>query len=1153
MNSQPVLPGSSSEAVRKGVVHNTDHFQGSVNTAIGNTPQRKVSVSWHIGQQHRLDFASTGDISLTQRVIQHLSAHLPGFKPQPGNGDQTLVTVEHVQTNDHPVIVQRDGVVQVMAPDNDIIPHTLPHLLYGACRVEWLRRKLFPVHAACIGDATGCYLLAGPSGSGKTTLVLEHARQHRKLPERKIISADKTLVRFTDDGQLKAVAGTKTISVRNHDMPKWEPVVSARVAEAGKSEQLLTSVGDRTHFQLPLDHYSDPELEVPVRGIVLVKLSDNFVEKNLTAESSRHQLFPLFLDKQREDVLIGEHDAVLDGTIPREVKAYLAQKLRDYLRGDGRQTRQISGSLQDVYQSIMPSLPIYMQPPPMDKKKIVIGICGIGNGHLNRQLPCLNYLRDRDHQIVLFTYGQALEYFHNHRKEYPGVRVCEVNNPYIAGCLTGLDFETTSGLPQNNRMNFNQINFRAMAAANQQLGTPDLVISDYEQVSAQYAYSKQAPLITSDQQSKFLTGSFIPDLAGTSFRDERERLSLFFPRADKRLAISFFNVQPGVQKQQRRDTTNVTLLPPVIRPEIIAAKEQCHGTTASLVMYITAQSWTSLPIDQWLQTVRENVPDGMTVHIFLPKRCPLPADSGCRRFYHHGDARFVSLLAACGGVISTAGHTLLSEAMYLNKPVYAIPLKNLYEQQINAKVIGDNQFGISSGELSAEKLKTFIANLAFYSDNIGKDNTVLLRGNGKDQVIQIVEQTLLENQRSVQEPSPCREITFSSTDSGAEKKILFNAEPFGFGPSAAIGEIFPYVRKRARHLAYIGEKHTLDIQSKYSYNRIIDCTEQGSVTDRKEKYLRHLREYDLFVTACDLEVAGWAKEAGLEVIVYDPLSWYWKEVSPAITHADLYLVQNFLTVQERLQEHKNKLPETIVVPAVVSGLQGLQDKHLQTNTASLLLVNTGGLMNPLVTSSIMMSYAKIIMNCVNQTLGSHYDQIHFLGSRTLAEATADQFEVQTLTPDQVQDVLQQSTVALMTPGLGNIFEAAALGKKIIWLPPANDSQGQQLTLLKQNHMVDASIDWHDIFPETSPIDYFKSQEEVMESIAHLMERLTTEPEAITTLSHLMNIAHQQLSHTDKSSLSELDRRFSHGGGKVIADQILLRLNKQNTLKEKEKQ
>ncbi|MBO9494187.1 hypothetical protein J7438_08815 [Thalassotalea sp. G20_0] len=367
MNSLPVLPGSSSEAVAKEAIHNTDHCQGSVNTAIGKTPPGKVSVQCHIGQQHYFDFTSTGDISLTQRDIQHLSAHLPGFKPQPGNGDQPLVTVKHVQTNDRPVIMQREGAVQVMAPDNDIMPDTLPHLLYGACRVEWLRRKLFPVHAACIGDASGCYLLAGSSGSGKTTLVLEHALRHLNLPERKIISADKTLVRFTDDGQLKAVAGTKTISARNHDMPKWEPVVSAGVAEAGKSEQSLTSVGDRTHFQLPSDYYSDPESEVPIRDIVLVKLTDDFMEKTLTPESARHQLFNLFLDKQREDILIGDHDAVLDGTVPREVKDYLAQKLSDYLREDGRQTRQISGPLQDVYQSIMPTLS--MEVLPTDKKK----------------------------------------------------------------------------------------------------------------------------------------------------------------------------------------------------------------------------------------------------------------------------------------------------------------------------------------------------------------------------------------------------------------------------------------------------------------------------------------------------------------------------------------------------------------------------------------------------------------------------------------------------------------------------------------------------------------------------------------------------------------------------------------------------------------
>lgn len=30
----------------------------------------------------------------------------------------------------------------------------------------------------------------------------------------------------------------------------------------------------------------------------------------------------------------------------------------------------------------------------------------------------------------------------------------------------------------------------------------------------------------------------------------------------------------------------------------------------------------------------------------------------------------------------------------------------------------------------------------------------------------------------------------------------------------------------------------------------------------------------------------------------------------------------------------------------------------------------------------------------------------------------------------------------MTPGLGNIYDAATFAKHVVWLPPANDSQGQ---------------------------------------------------------------------------------------------------------------
>src|SRR3972149_4745327 len=56
--------------------------------------------------------------------------------------------------------------------------------------------------------------------------------------------------------------------------------------------------------------------------------------------------------------------------------------------------------------------------------------------------------------------------------------------------------------------------------------------------------NKNVPLVTSDQQSKFLFGDFPVTLGGFTYEDEVKRLSMFFPKADKRIACSFFRVAP---------------------------------------------------------------------------------------------------------------------------------------------------------------------------------------------------------------------------------------------------------------------------------------------------------------------------------------------------------------------------------------------------------------------------------------------------------------------------------------------------------------------------------------------------------------------------------------------------------------------------------
>jgi UDP:flavonoid glycosyltransferase YjiC (YdhE family) len=84
---------------------------------------------------------------------------------------------------------------------------------------------------------------------------------------------------------------------------------------------------------------------------------------------------------------------------------------------------------------------------------------------------------------------------------------------------------------------------------------------------------------------------------------------------------------------------------------------------------------------------------------------------------------------------------LLSEAMHLGIPVYAIPLA-VYEQQMNAHVIHKHGFGISHPRLEEKKLRFFIRNMPHFSRAILGDRTVLLREAGQERIIQFLEKML---------------------------------------------------------------------------------------------------------------------------------------------------------------------------------------------------------------------------------------------------------------------------------------------------------------------------------------------------------------------------------------------------------------------------
>ena len=207
----------------------------------------------------------------------------------------------------------------------------------------------------------------------------------------------------------------------------------------------------------------------------------------------------------------------------------------------------------------------------------------------------------------------------------------------------------------------------------------------------------------------------------------------------------------------------------------------------------------------------------------------------------------------------------------------------------------------------------------------------------------------------------------------------------------------------------------------------------------------------------------------------------------------------------------------------------------------ILLVNFGGLANPYMTANVLKQYISTIILVIDRELRPSFDEIHYLGSHQLAAdvgTLCDGCAIQTLRPQQVQQLLARSSLAFMTSGLGNIYEAATAGKKVVWLPPANDSQGQQVKALIQHHMVDFAIDWHDILPDSPPINYYADQPEVLSTVSDRMTLLTDNRQAEKTLAKLFQSINQQAKDSDQTNIEALSKMFAFGGARIISDNIL---------------
>ncbi len=327
--------------------------------------------------------------------------------------------------------------------------------------------------------------------------------------------------------------------------------------------------------------------------------------------------------------------------------------------------------------------------------KVVLGVCGFGLGHSTRERPILEGLLARGHEVVLVTNDQSHDFFTRHFPQVPNLRVYV---PVIHTTPDGLDYTATGLDPRNDQREAHHAFWTACAEVERRFGRPDLVISDYDMVSAQLAYLFDVPLVTLDQQSKFL-GYDCPSVDGFTPGEHRRRLGYFFPKAALRVATSFFTVDypsvPGFP---------VTVIPPILGRDV--ADRLPSPVKGQVTVYLSAASHLVQPLAELVALFAE-----LTDHHFT---CFVDADA--RRMPRNvtlrpsSRAAFVDSLIHSDAVLATAGHNLITEALYLNVPMFLVPFHH-YEQQLNARVITESGAGCAAETVTSAALGDFLESL----------------------------------------------------------------------------------------------------------------------------------------------------------------------------------------------------------------------------------------------------------------------------------------------------------------------------------------------------------------------------------------------------------------------------------------------------------
>ncbi|MDO5851578.1 MAG: glycosyltransferase family protein [Methanobacteriaceae archaeon] len=349
-----------------------------------------------------------------------------------------------------------------------------------------------------------------------------------------------------------------------------------------------------------------------------------------------------------------------------------------------------------------------------ENKRIVYSLCGEGLGHAIRSAVIIEYLLKQGYDLIVFASDRAYQYLNN-----------KFENIYE---IKGFNTVYEENKVRNRKTFVNNMKYVPTDLTNNlnimyklsKKFQPDMVISDFEFYANMLAHLIQVPLISIDNMH-VITESYYK--TPTKYKKDQvlaaSVVHSFIQRQAKTIILTYF--YPPLKNK------DAIYAPPILRDKIFELKPSNND---HIFVYQTSDS------NNQLMSVLKTLNQKFIVYGF--HKSDVDENITYKSF---NEDEFFTDLSTAKAVITNGGFTLITEALYLKKPILSIPVNKQFEQILNAIYIEKLGYGEHHSKVNQKDIIKFIDNIEKYRVNIEKNYS---QESNNDTTFKILENVIRE-------------------------------------------------------------------------------------------------------------------------------------------------------------------------------------------------------------------------------------------------------------------------------------------------------------------------------------------------------------------------------------------------------------------------